>query len=410
MKKLCSLLLLLCFPLDAKVCISDYYCNNAVPRSRSDNIPQTHIANVDDDYLTGYVQALVDMHYYEFRVRVIVLNGTVYIFNLPRNELISQSIICFVHDIPCISCVERVSCLPEEFLCQLKCCNEACAEQLECSSAFQSMCMMPVPGCGVRGVWFPQNTVLFQPLIADPRQVMNSAALRFNDDVVGKHVGAVIFGDDFIFYRWLDVWRWHGDMDIGLQAGVFSVFDLDHPKAGLVNSDFFVAFMPTYAVNKWSWRFRFWHLSSHIGDEFLISSPGFDRRNLSDNGIDLFASYQLNTAIRLYLGVGDIIWRDREFFTQPFYFEWGTEIRVFGMRDCFNRLYVQPFFAMNFLSWEEHSFDIDQTYALGVEWSKLQYVGRKFRIFLEFHNGYSEEGQFVCQRSNYLAIKGAFSF
>ena len=396
--------------LDAKTCISNYYCKDSVPRSRSDNIPQTHIAGVDDDYLTGYVQALVDMHYYEFQVRVISVGGTVYVFNLPRNELISRSIICFIYDIPCIGCVEKVCCSPEEFLCYLEKCNSPCAEQVACSSAYCSMLQGPTPGCGVRGVWFPQNTVLFQPLIADPRQVMNSGALRFNDNVVGKHVGAVIFGGDFIFFRFLDVLRWHGDMDLGIQAGIFSVFDLDNPQACMVNTDFFVAAMPTYAINKWSWRFRLWHMSSHIGDEFLLSNPGFDRRNVSDNGIDLFASYQLNPAIRLYLGIGDIIWRDREFFTQPLYFEGGTEIRVYGCRDCYNKLYVQPFLAMNFRAWEEQDFDIDQTYALGVEWSKLQYVGRKFRVFFEFHNGYSREGQFVRERSNYLAFKGAFSY
>ncbi|MCH9608920.1 MAG: hypothetical protein S4CHLAM45_03410 [Chlamydiales bacterium] len=403
-------LLLISSQLDAKNCISNYFCRNKVARSRSDNIPQTHITGVDDEYLTGYVQALVDMHYYEFQVRVIVLNGIVYIFNLPRNELIAASIYCFVNDIPCIGRVERVCCSPEEFLCKLESIDQECAQEVGCSSAYQSMCMMPGPGCGVKGVWFPQNTVLFQPLVADPRQVMNAASLRFNDDVVGKHVGAAVFGGDFIFFRWFDVFKWHGDLDLGLQGGIFSVFDLDNPQACMVNSDFFIALMPTYAVNKWSWRFRLWHLSSHLGDEFLLSNPGFDRRNLSDNGVDLFASYQMNPAIRLYLGLGDIIWRDREFYTQPFYFEWGAEIRVFGSRDCFNKLYVQPFLAMHFRAWEEHGFDIDQTYALGVEWSKLQYVGQKFRIFLELHNGYSREGQFARERSNYVAIKGAFGF
>jgi len=396
--------------LEAQNCLSNYFCNNRVKRSRSDNIPQSHIFGVDDDYLTGYVQALIDMHYYEFQVRAIVLNGVVYIFNLPKNELISTSIVCFVNDIPCIGRVERVYMSPMEFLCWAQNRDEKCAEEIVCSSAFQSMCMMPEKGCGVRGVWFPQNTVLFQPLVADPTQVMNAAALRFNDNVIGKHVGVAMFGGDFIFFRWFDVLRWHGDMDLAIQAGVFTVFDLDHPQACMVNSDFFVALMPTYAINKWSWRFRLWHLSSHIGDEFLLANPGFDRRNLSDNGIDVFASYQMNPAIRLYLGVGDIIWRDKEFYTQPFYFQWGAEIRVFGFRDCYNRLYIQPFLAMNFRSWEEHGFDINQTYALGIEWSKLQYVGQKFRIFLELHNGYCVDGQFVRQRTNYVAIKSGFSF
>ncbi len=385
-------------------------CPNKIKRSRTDNIPQSHIAGVDDDYLTGYIQALVDMHYYEFQVRVIVMHGVVYVFNLPRSELLSDSIVCFIYDIPCVHLVEDVCCSPQDFLCALEEQDEKCAQEVACSSAYQSMCRMPTPGCQVSGIWFPQNTVLFQPLVADPRQVTNAASLRFNDDVIGKYVGGVIFGDDFIFFRWLDVGRWHGEMDIGIQAGIFAVFDLGNPQACMVNTDFFVAFMLTYAVNKWSYRFRLWHLSSHLGDEFLISNPGFDRRNLSDEAVDLFVSYQLNPAIRLYFGIGDIVARDHEFPEQPFYFEWGSEIRAFGMRDRFNRLYVQPFFAMHFRSWEEHDFDIDQTYAWGIEWSKLQYVGRKYRMFAEYHDGYCKEGQFVKLRSNYFALKLEFGF
>ncbi|MEZ5315634.1 MAG: hypothetical protein R3E91_05460 [Chlamydiales bacterium] len=38
-------------------------------RSRADNIPQSHIVNMCDEYMTGYIQALIDMHYYEFRVQ-----------------------------------------------------------------------------------------------------------------------------------------------------------------------------------------------------------------------------------------------------------------------------------------------------------------------------------------------------
>jgi hypothetical protein len=392
----------------AQVCISNYYCNDKIPRTRADNIPQTHVANMCDDYLTGYVQALVDMNYYEFEVRVIVRCGTVYVFNLPNNELISNSILCFIYDIPCIQCIQRVNCPPQEFICSLQQIDAVAAAEIACQEPFLSICQTPC--CTIRGIWFPQNTVLFQPLIADPRQVMNAAALRFNDSVVGKHVGAVSFGDDFIFLRLKDVLWWHGDMDLGIEAGIFSVFDLDHPEACLVNTDFFVAALVTYAFDRWSFRFRLWHLSSHLGDEFLLANPGFDRRNLSDEGVDFFASYQLGQAVRLYAGLGDIFDRDREFPEHPLYFEWGTEIRVFGGRDCFNKLYIQPFLAMHFRAWEEHGFDLDQNYALGVEWSKIQGVGRKFRLYLEYHNGFCKEGQFVRERSDYLAIKVNYGF
>lgn len=378
-------------------------------RSRSDNIPTSHLINMDDDYLTGYVQALVDMHYYEFQVRVIVHAGTVYVFNLPNNALITNSILCFIYDIPCITCVEPVDCCPEEFLCALQCQDAQAAQDISDCNTYASMCEMPA--CSrIRGIWFPQNTVLFQPLIADPRQVMNAAALRFNDRVIGKHVGAVSFGDEFIFLRLKDVLWWHGDMDLGVEAGIFSVFHLDRPCACMVNTDFFVAALMTYAYDRWSYRFRLWHLSSHLGDEFLLSNPGFDRKNLSDEGVDFFVSYQMGPAIRLYAGVGYIFDRDEEFPEKPFYVEGGTEIRVFGFKNCYDRLYVQPFLAMHFRSWQEHNHDIDQTYALGVEWSKIQGVGRKFRIFVEYHNGFSKEGQFCRERSDYFSVKTSYSF
>ncbi len=370
------------------------------PPTRTDSIPYSHVADTSDDYLTGYIQALVDMHYYEFQVRIIVRNQIAYILNLPNNEVISNSIICFVYDVPCIACVERVDCCLDEFLSSLD-------EQTRCDLY---SCLYQDCACHISGIWFPQNTLLFLPLIADPRQVMNAAALRFNDSVIGKHVGAASFGDDFIFFRFKDVLYWQGDMDLGIEAGIFSVFDLDHTEACFVNSDFYVAALITYAFDKWSFRFRLWHLSSHIGDEFLICNPDFQRKNLSDEGVDFFASYQWNRALRLYAGIGDIFDRDDSFPEHPLYLEWGTEIRLFGCKDRYNKLYIQPFLAMHFRAWEEHDFNVDQNYALGVEYSKLQGVGRKFRIFAEYHNGFSKEGQFAKCESSYFDIKINYGF
>jgi hypothetical protein len=411
MKIFLTLLLVLGSSLHADSCLSKLiFRGSPLPRARSASVPQSRVSGLDTDYLTGYVQALVDMSYYEFKVRVLVEEGVVYVFNLPRNDLIAESIISFIYDIPCICCVQRIDCSCEEFISCVQEQSPDRAEALAASAAYESICIDCCQEPTVGGVWFPTNTLLFQPLFADPRQVINAASIRWNDDVIGNHVGGVVFGNDFIFFRWLDVLRWRGDADIGIEAGVFSVFDLDHIESAMVNSDFYVALLMTYAVNKWAWRLRIWHMSSHIGDEFLLANPGFDRKNVSDNGFDIFASWYPVPAVRLYLGLGDILWRDKEFYTKPFYFEWGTEIRVFGCRDKFNRLYVQPFLAMHFRCWEENNYDVDQNYALGVEWSKLRYVGQKFRIFGEYHNGYCDDGQFVKMRSNYFAIKTQIGF
>ncbi|MCB1180524.1 MAG: DUF1207 domain-containing protein [Chlamydiia bacterium] len=391
-------------------CIPEYYCNDSYPPSCIDNISQTHAVYSSDEFLSGYLQALVDTHYYEFQVRVLVRDHKAYIFNLPYNELIEESILSFILDVPCIDCVEAIDCSPEEFLCSLQ---QSWNEPQEGACEYCSMeavCEVPLPCCHVEGIWFPQSTVLFAPLIADPRQVTNSGSIRFNDDAIGKHVGACTFGGEFPFFRWKHAFYSTGDLQIGLEAGIFSVFDLDNPDACMVNTDYFVGPSLTYAICRWSYRLRVWHLSSHLGDEFLLENPEYKRCNRSEEAIDFFASYQKGTFLRLYGGVGYIFDSDKDFYVQPFYVEFGSEIRVFGCRSCFNKLYVQPFFAMNFLVWEEHDYDLDATYLLGVEYSSIQGIGRKFRIFFEYHDGYSVEGQFVRDRVNYLAIRVMYGF
>lgn len=357
------------------------------PPSRVDNLPLENLEVDDDVYLTGYLQALIDMHYFEFQVKVEVRQRIAYIYNLPLNGMTAESILCFIRDVPCINGVECVT---------------------DCQTEYS--CDYPDPCCQISGIWFPQMTVLFSPLIADPRQVTNSAALRFNDTVIGKHVGAVTFGDEFPFFRWFDVGYFHGDLQFDIEAGIFAVFDLDNTDACLVNTDFYVAAMFSYAFDRWSFRFRLWHLSSHLGDEFMVCNPHVTRVNPSNEGVDAFASYQLTSGIRLYAGIGDIFDTDKTFEEKPLYFQWGTEIRVFGQPDCFNRLYVQPLLAMNFTAWGQHGYSVDQTYDLGVEWGKIQGVGRKARIFLEYHHGFCWEGQFIDLSSSYFAIRAMYGF
>lgn len=386
-------------------------CEDYQP-TRTDNIPLENVSGCSDIFLEGYVQALLDMHYFEYQVKVVIKDQVAYLFNMPCNDLVSESIFSFVCDIPGIFAAQQLDYTYDEYCNQWQWENPCgiCGEPNCC----QNVCPIPPPyysPCDdVGGIWFPQMNVLFAPPIADPRTVTNSAALRFNDDVVGKHAGAVSFGEQFIVFRWRDFCCTGGDLEWGVEAGIFATFDLDHPKACMFNTDFFVAALFDYAWDKWSWRFRVWHLSAHVGDEFLISNPNFRRRNLSNEGIDLFASYQICRPIRVYAGIGDIFDRDKEFEQHPWYVEWGAEVRILGERDYFNKLYWQPFLAMNFSSYEEHDWNIDQTYALGIEWSKLQGIGRKIRIFVEYHQGHSFEGQFSKHRCSYSALRLTWGF
>lgn len=376
-------------------CLECEYQNKAT--LRTDQLPENLWSDEDSCFLTGYTQALLDMHFLDSRTQVIVENNTAYLFSLPVDAILSEAIINFIKELPFISAIEVCVRPYRESLCQGN------TPLLPKEKSLGTYIV-----CGKEGVWLPQNTLLFAPLIADPRQVTNSAGIRFNEKVIGNRVGSAIFGGDFVFLRLFDVSRFHGDLDIGLQGGVFSVFDLDHPEACMVNSDFFVSGVLGFAVHKWSYRLRLWHLSSHLGDEFLLTHPAFPRYNLSDEGIDLFVSYRYTPHIRLYGGVGYIISRDLTFPERPLYCEWGAELRPFGLRE--SNLHAQPIFAMHFRCWEEQHFGIDQTYILGMEWAKFQDVGRKVRAFLEYHQGFSKEGQFVREQCNYYGFRLSYGF
>src|SRR5438132_785049 len=63
----------------------------AVVLTRKDSIP-LEVSTATDPYFEGYVQALVDMHYTEYRVIVIVKNRNIWLANLPKNKMLAESI------------------------------------------------------------------------------------------------------------------------------------------------------------------------------------------------------------------------------------------------------------------------------------------------------------------------------
>ena len=366
----------------------------AIILTRSDNIPSESVSDATDSYFEGYIQALVDMHYHEFRITVIVKDHEVWLANLPKNRLISQSVISFVKDVPGVKEVHVLNGVPPK--------EEKLREKY-------------VERPALKGIWFPQTTELFLPLVASPRQVTYSMGYRQGDHIVGKKAVPISLGDDFPIYRWLDVWD-HGDVQISIESGIWSVFDMDPPRprfnsgTALVNTDFYVGLPLTYAYDAWSARFRVYHESSHLGDEFLVNNPGYIRINPSFEAVDLYLSYQALFGLRIYGGVGVIVHSDPSFRLKPLYFEYGGEYRFFGIRFPKQKLYGTFLLAADFRSAQFLHWDFDGTFVGGYEFSKLQGIGRKFRIYVQYHKGFSVEGQFMKLRTSYISYLISYGF
>lgn len=366
----------------------------AVVLSRRDSVPE-EVQEASDPYFEGYIQALVDMHYAEYRVVVLVKHHKVWLSNMPSNKMLANSIVSFVKDVPGVEEVHVLNGVPPED---------------------QELRKKYVERPKINGIWFPQMTELFLPLIADPRAATYSIGWRSGDRVCGNKCIGVSLGDDFPIYRWLDVF-WGGDLQIGIDAGIWSVFNMDpHPNlvkgaaSELINTDFYVGIPITFATGPWSFRLRGYHISSHLGDEYMVDHPEVVRLNPSVESIDFFVSYQASEAIRLYVGPGVCVHSDPSFKWKPLYIEYGTEARFLGSKFMKQRLYGTCFIALFWRNEEQLDYNFDGTYRAGYEFSKLQGIGRKFRVYIGYHHGYSLEGQFQKERTHYFEYNMNYGF
>ena len=149
---------------------------------------------------------------------------------------------------------------------------------------------------------------LFKPLLADPRWAHFSAAYRnyVGNNIDGNNNGAVSFGETIPFYR-ANFGQSTVQWETGIQAAVFSDFNLGAPSNDLINSDFIASVYGSIRAGHFSAFGRVYHQSSHLGDEFLLRTlTDLERINLSYEGADLRLSYELPYGLRVYGGGGGI--------------------------------------------------------------------------------------------------------
>jgi hypothetical protein len=239
---------------------------------------------------------------------------------------------------------------------------------------------------------------LFDPLIADPRWPHFGASYqRYLGDSELRNVGAVSLGESFSLYRG-DV-PLGGQWEVGLQAGVFSIFDLDGESSDLVNADYFVALTGSYRLGDWQALARFFHQSSHLGDEFLLQNR-VERVNLSYEGVGLLLSrYLLDDAVRLY-GGGSVLVRRDPSSLDPWAVQYGVELYspwrlARGIR---------PVAAVDLQNRQQNNWSTDVSVRAGLQFEGVQVLGRKLLIAVEYFDGHSPNGQFYVNRINYIGI------
>lgn len=338
----------------------------------------THLALASDEFIAGYATGILQHEFGLTDASVEVHEGEVVVTTKSLATIDRGKVIAALEQIPGVSHVEIRS--------------AAVSAEPPDADAVQ----VSIPTAGAK--WLPHGS-LFAPIHADPRWPHFGGAYRqFTQGLNLAGVFAADFGETFAIYRnkaFLD-----GEWEFGVQAGVFSIFDVSAESIDLVNADYRVGFLSTYRNGPLSGFIRIYHQSSHLGDEFLLNNPGVTRINLSYEEIDVKLSYQVFPWLRLYGGGGYIVHRFPEDLGRGTT-QWGIELvspRTFlGGR-------LRPVAYADFQCNERSNWQIGQSIMAGVQFENARIGDRQVQLLAEYYAGRSPDGQFYTQRAAWYGI------
>lgn len=238
----------------------------------------------------------------------------------------------------------------------------------------------------------------FHPLLADPKQPQFFFSfLRLKTPVTKANVAAVGYGENFGLVKWLGDQPGDG-VQLSLNAGLFAQFNLSTPSANLVNADYTVGLALSGRHGPWSAKANLSHLSSHLGDEFLIDQPQVARVNLSTIALDGLLSYDWEHW-RLYGGGGYLLHRNPDDLDRGLA-RAGIEYRAT------ERLWKlgRPVAGLDVASLEEQDWGTGISFKTGLEFGQPEPGRRSARLLAEAYKGFAPFGQFYNTEIEYYGV------
>jgi hypothetical protein len=158
----------------------------------------------------------------------------------------------------------------------------------------------------------------------------------------------------------------------------------------LQSSDYRFGIPITYGRGNTQYKFAYYHLSSHLGDEFIELNPGFVRINYSRDAFVFGVSHYPWPAVRLYGEMGFAFRTDGG--SEPWEFQFGVDYAPAEETG----IHGAPFVAANAHLREEVNFGGSGVLQAGWAW-RGGGTGRLFRVGLQYYNGKSSQFQFFKQ-------------
>jgi Protein of unknown function (DUF1207) len=343
--------------------------------------PPAAAAQPSDEYLAGYISAILEreLKLEHTSYRLTVVNGVASITLLGDDPERRAQVIDNLGAIDGIQAVNVALQLPRDAPPGVR----AVAETLG-----------KLTGVTGKMAGFPAGDV-FRPLLADEKEPRFFVSLRrYSTGIAGDHVAAVGFGENFGLARVLGERDGEG-LQIGISGGLLAQFDLDAPSSDLINADYIIGLPITYRRGDWSSRFRIYHQSSHLGDEFLLRVRP-ERINLSFESAELLVSYD-SEPWRGYVGGEYLLEREPDLKRASLHagLEYYANRRLGGAR---------MIGGLDLKSFAQNDWSLDLSIKAGFEFGQPGPGGRSLRLVAEGFRGFSPHGQFFDERISYYGL------
>lgn len=247
---------------------------------------------------------------------------------------------------------------------------------------------------------FLPSGAIYDAPIADPKWPNFSVGYqRHYDKTYGKNIFGLSFGDNLALFRQK---KENTTYEWGIQANLSGLIDFSKAPSKLINSDYFVgAGLSILHNDYWQNMIQFSHLSSHLGDEILLSNKNLARNrvNLSYEALKWYTAYKFKT-LRPYLGVGYMVDRDPSSL-KPLILEAGMD---YISTDTFFMNIGRFVVGVHTHFWQTNSFKPSLNIRPGIQFENARGNGRNLKLLFDYSYGNSRHGQFYEKKEQYIGV------
>jgi hypothetical protein len=189
--------------------------------------------------------------------------------------------------------------------------------------------------------------------------------------------------------------------ELDIEGAAFPRLNLEEQE-NLTSVDYRFGVPLTFGYGNYQMKFGYYHICSHLGDEYMLSNPSAQRINYVRNALGWGHSYYLLDALRIY---GEVAWAfEYDGGAKPWEFQFGIEyspMQPTGLRPV-------PFAAVNCDLRQELNFGGNIVFEAGWQWrSNLNHL---FRVGVQYFNGKSDQYEFFNQFEEKIGVALWYDF